>query len=360
MDEVFTMARSFSAIRASRAGGGPGSDSARIIAQLRGEPARRRAWLRALPALLALAAAARDASAAPAGDLALEPVAPGVYVQRGRDDPPFTANRGVLIGPSGVLVINPGRSHADGAALLAAIGRLTARPVVLAIDTQATPDAVLGNSAFAARGVPILAHRATAAFMARNCTACIAGFAQQSGATPDATPAVAPNWLIDGSTTLQPGGRTVELLHLGWTEQPGTLAVYDRASGVLFTGNLARIDHLPDVHAAHLPAWRDALRRLRALGPRRVVPGHGPVAGPARLDEVASYLAQLEQATAAAYASGMSLQDAVATVAAPAFRGWTGYAGGQERNVHFVYLDLERAELDALAPPARRAAEAPP
>src|SRR5207253_7020435 len=110
----------------------------------------------------------------------LHELAPGVYVQRGADETASTVNRGavanlgVLVGPSGVVVVNTGSSAEHGAALLAAVARLTDRPVVLAIDTQASPDQVLGNSAFSGRGIPVLAHRDTAAFMHEHCDACVA------------------------------------------------------------------------------------------------------------------------------------------------------------------------------------------
>ena len=90
-----------------------------------------------------------------------------MYVQRGADAAASTANRGavanlgVLIGPTGVIVVNTGSSRAHGAALLAAVARLTDRPVVLAINTQASPDQVLGNSTLTQRGIAILAHRDT-------------------------------------------------------------------------------------------------------------------------------------------------------------------------------------------------------
>jgi len=40
------------------------------------------------------------------------------------------ANLGVLVGSSGVIVVNTGSSAEHGAALLAAVARLTDRPVV--------------------------------------------------------------------------------------------------------------------------------------------------------------------------------------------------------------------------------------
>jgi len=296
-------------------------------------------------------------AAAPAV-LALDQVAPGVYVQRGEVAPASAANRGrvanrgVLVGPTGIVLVNTGASRGDGEALVAAVRRLATQPIVAAIDTQATPDQVLGNSAIAALGVPIIAHRATDAFMARNCPACIRAADADIGTRPAASTRIArPSWLIDGSTDLTLGGRSLSLLHFGWTAQPGAIAVLDRATGILFTGNLADFDVLPDVRAARVAAWRDALQALRRLDPARVVPGHGPVAGAERLAEVARYLGELQDATAAAYRRGVDLQQATRTVGADAFRGWVGYDRLQPSNVHFTYLALEHAELDAVEPP---------
>jgi len=186
----------------------------------------------------------------------LEPVAPGVYVQRGAMAAASTANRGavanlgVLVGPTGVIVVNTGSSRAHGQALLAAVARLTARPVLLAIDTQASPDQVLGNAAFSQLGIPVLAHRDTDQFMRERCDACVADVKAKADNDALASTRVAwPTRLIEGSQTLKVGGRTLQIVYLGWTEQPGCLAVLDTDSGVLDPQTVARTQSaMPDEH----------------------------------------------------------------------------------------------------------------
>ncbi|HUN92490.1 MAG TPA: hypothetical protein VMU33_10560 [Burkholderiaceae bacterium] len=299
-------------------------------------------------------AIAFDAGAA-GGDARLERLAPGVYVQRGAVEAASAANRGrianrgILVGRFGVVMVNTGASTQDAEALIAATARLTPLPIVAAIDTQATPDAVLGNGALAARGIPVIAHRETDAFMVRNCAACIGATIERTGDSAlRAIRPSRPSWLVDTSRRLELGGRTVDLLYFGWTEQPGAIAVLDVASGVLFSGGLADFDVVPDIRAARTAAWRAALGRLEAIHPSLVVPAHGPPAAPARLGEVDRYLAALESETLAAYRDGIDLQQAESSVQVESFAGWLGYRERQPSNVHFAYLEIERRELQVL------------
>jgi glyoxylase-like metal-dependent hydrolase (beta-lactamase superfamily II) len=337
-------------------------DRGAIIAQAPRPPLLQRAsgFARVRFALIATAvfligAATRAAPAELAPALVLTRVAPGVYVQLGDPALPSpanrgrVANRGVLVGPTGIVLVNTGASREDGEALIAAATAVAPLPVVAAIATQATPDQVLGNAALAGHGIPVIAHRATDRFMVQNCTACIHATVDQVGAGPLSTTRMSrPSWLIDHSMTLELGGRTLELLDFGWTVQPGAIAVLDRTSGVLFAGNLADFDVLPEVRTARLEPWLEALRALRERRITLVVPGHGPIGAPSRLDEVATYLTQLGTATTAAYRNGVDLARASATIGADRYRGWAGYERLQPSNVHFVYLGLERADLDTL------------
>jgi glyoxylase-like metal-dependent hydrolase (beta-lactamase superfamily II) len=287
----------------------------------------------------------------------LHKLAPGVYVQRGVDEAPSTANRGavanlgVLVGSDGAVVVNTGSSAEHGAALLAAVARLTDRPVVLAIDTQASPDQVLGNSAFTARGIPVLAHRDTDAFMREHCDACVADVKANAGTDAlAATPIAWPTRLIDGGQTIRAGGRTIQILYFGGTERPGSVAVLDVESGVLFAGNLASFGLVPEAQLGELPKWIDALRELQGLKPAIVVPGHGPPGPVARLAQMSDYLQSLLDETRAAYARGDGLMETVEHVQLPQFRGWALYGAHHRRNVHFAYLQIEEQDLKKLAP----------
>src|SRR5882757_824581 len=282
----------------------------------------------------------------------LQAMAPGVYVQRGADGAASTANRGavanlgVLVGPTGVIVVNTGSSRAHGEALLAAVARLTDRPVVLAIVTQASPDQVLGNSAFSGRGIAVLAHRDTDSFMREHCDACVADVKSQADNDALASTHVAwPTRLSEGSQTLSVGGRTLQILYLGWTKQPGCLAVLDASSGVLFTGDMASFGVVPQTQLGHLPAWIDAVGQLQALAPALVVPGHGAPGPAAGLVSMREYLQALLDDTRAAYQRGDGLMETVEQLSLPRFRSWALYDTQHRRNVHFTYLQIEEQEL---------------
>jgi len=293
------------------------------------------------------------AGAAPAqGYGPLQKVAPGVYVQRGADQAASVANRGavanlgVLVGESGVVVVNTGSSAEHGAALLAEVARLTDRPVVLAIDTQASPDQVLGNSAFTRRGIPVLAHRDTDAFMREHCDACVADVKARADTDALAATRVAwPTRLIEGGQTVRVGGRTLQILYFGWTQQPGSLAVLDTASGVLFTGDLASFGVIPQAQLARLPDWIRALGDLQSLQPSVVVPGHGAPGPAAGLGQVRDYLQALQDGTRAAYLRGDGLMQTVEHMELARFRTWALYEERHRRNVHFAYLQIEQQDL---------------
>lgn len=310
--------------------------------------ARRLAILTIVVVLLALAAP-RPAAAQ---TLTPEPVAPEVYAFVGALAEPapenrgFVANQGFIVGDTGVIVIDTGASHAHGEAMLAAIRRVTDKPVVLVINTHPGAERVLGNSAFAALGVPILAHRDAARFMAANCRTCLENLNAVLGeALMAGTTIAAPTALVDGTTTLKIAGRTLEVLHFGWT-RAGDVAVFDRASGALFTGDLVCLDRVPQVRDAHLDNWLAALEALRRLPIRVLVPGRGPISSPQRITEVQTYLEDLRAAVQARYDRGDSLSEAIDNASVHAFRGWALYPLLHPGNVHHLYLELERQALE--------------
>jgi glyoxylase-like metal-dependent hydrolase (beta-lactamase superfamily II) len=305
---------------------------------------------------IALALACLRAVAAPASAAGhfgvLDELAPGVYVQRGADEAASMANRGaianlgVLVGSSGVIVVNTGSSAQHGAALLAAVASITDRPVVLAINTQASPDQVLGNSAFTRRGIPVLAHRDTDKFMRVHCDACVADVKSRADTDELAATRVAwPTRLIEGGLTMSAGGRAIRILYFGWTEQPGSVAVLDVASGALFTGDLASSGVVPQTQLGQLPNWIDALRELRTLSPSIVVPSHGPPGSAALLTSTSQYLQSLLDGTRAAYLRGEGLMETVEQLELPQFRAWALYDAHHRRNVHFAYLQIEEDDL---------------
>lgn len=299
--------------------------------------------------LLALALVAATAAAA---SPQLREVAPGAYAVFGAGEEPAPANGGrvsnlgVIVGAEGVIVIGTGTSAAEGTALLAAAERIAGKPVVLAINAWAAPDQVLGNGVFAARGIPVLAHAETERFLAANCTQCIERLRGTLGADALAgTEYSPPSQLIEEGRTITVGGRSLDIVYCGPAHQRGDLAVYDRASGVLFAGALASFGQIPDLQHADLESWLQALDRLASLGPKWVVPAHGPASPPQGLAQTAGYLRALKAAVTRAYEGGASILEAAARAELPQYKAWALYEPMHRKNVHFLYLQIERRDI---------------
>jgi glyoxylase-like metal-dependent hydrolase (beta-lactamase superfamily II) len=98
--------------------------------------------------------------------------------------------------------------------------------------------------------------------------------------------------LADGDI-LDLGDRQFVVLHLpGHT--PGTIGLYDRDDGTLFTGDCVYDDYLLDELAgSSIPDYVASMHRLRGLAVTQVHPGHGDSFGQQRLhDIIDAYLTQ--------------------------------------------------------------------
>lgn len=283
-----------------------------------------------------------------------EQLAPDVYAVIGDTAPAAPANRGVvgnagiLIGPDGVILIDTGTSARQARQLLDDVRRITAKPVVLAINTHQNPAFVFGNSTLRKAGIPLLAHDDTAALIGERCMRCLKLLTEALGAAEmEGTEVVRPLLTIAQSTTITAGGRTIDLLYYGPTSAPGSIAVYDRESRTLFGGGLVSLDRIPDAKDADLGQWRAALSSLQALGAARVVPGEGPVSAVSRLAELDGYLARLGPAVSAAYGRGVSLGEAAGAAPLPSYSHWAQYGNMHGKNVEQLYLRLEKRALNA-------------
>ena len=300
-------------------------------------------------ALAALAILQNPSSAAEM--LVPEKVADGVYAFIGTPGPITAANRGFvgnsgfIIGKTGVVVIDTGSSWRHGKRMLDSIAHVTDKPVVLVIITHAVQEFVFGSQAFAERGIPLLAHSETIKLMKARCDHCLENLRPLLGDELEGTRLVIPQREVTVTTTLDAGGRSLDLEFFGWASTPGDLAVFDRTSGVLFAGGMVAIDSIPDIRDSDFEGWQRALPRLAELKPSRVVPGHGPVSDAGAIAATGAYLTALDSKMRALYADSTSLMDSVEKASLPAYREWASYATTQRQNALHRYLQLELLDL---------------
>jgi glyoxylase-like metal-dependent hydrolase (beta-lactamase superfamily II) len=255
-------------------------------------------------------------------------------------------NSGFIVGDDGVIVIDSGANHRHGEAILATVAQVTPKPVKLLINTHPHPQNVLGNSAFAERGIPILATAATVAAMNERCPTCLASLRQSVGdEAMRGTRIRLPDRTLGSGQVLEIAGRRLQLLHFGHGHTEGDLAVFDEGSAALFSGDLIYRGQIPHLSEADTSGWIAALDQVAMLPFRILIPGRGAAGTAADLAPVRRYLSELRQRVSAAYREGRSADEAIQLAELPEFAAWHGYAARHGRNVQHVYFEIEREDM---------------
>jgi cyclase len=125
----------------------------------------------------------------------------------------------------------------------------------------------------------------------------------------------------------------------------------------VFTGDLLFNGGTPFALMGSVSGWIEVLETvLRPLGARTLVPGHGPVCGPAVIDDQLAYLRFIQRAAEQAKAAGLAPLEAARQLDLGEFQGLLD----PERvvgNLHRAYLELDGAERGAPADLARALGE---
>lgn len=279
-------------------------------------------------------------------------VAAGVYMVQGAPGEPDAdnlgriGNAGFIVGETGVLAIDTGTSYRHGVALLAAIRRVTDRPVRLALITHTRQEFLFGAAAYREQGIPIHMQHQAAGLMRSRCERCLKTLRQVLGEDAmQGTSMFKPDQEFEQSHAVDLIGRPVQVLYFGHSSGPGDVAVLDLRTGVLFAGGLLDNLRVPDVQDSELDGWTRALEALRKLPLSAVVPGHGPVASPKLVDTVDRYLVQLRARVLELLRSGAALSEVPDATVLPAFASWDQYETIHRRNASILFVRFERDRM---------------
>lgn len=281
--------------------------------------------------------------------LAMEQIADGDYAHFGQvamttpENAGDIANLGVIVGQDAVAVVDTGGSIAVGQRLLAAVRAITDKPVRYVINTHDHPDHMFGNAAFPST-VTFAGHHNLPAELAKRGAYYLRSYREQLGdAAIAAVRIIPPTLLVDTETTLDVGGRRLRLT--AWSPAAHTncdLTVLDEATGVLFSGDLVFLQHVPVVDGS-VKGWLSVLPRLAQLPAKLVIPGHGRLAAgwPQALDDERRYLSVLEQDTRRDIAAGTPLAEAVLSIASSERNRWQLFDDYNTRNATTAFSELE-------------------
>jgi cyclase len=270
----------------------------------------------------------------------LEEVADGLFAYIQSDGSWMINNTGFLVARDGVTAIDACSTERRTRAFLDTVGGVTRRPVRTLVNTHHHPDHTAGNGLFT--GATIVAHDNAREQMRAM------GVPHNSGIWQDIEYGelrlALPFLTFADRLTLWADELRCELLYAGQAAHTtNDIVVWIPERSVLFAGDLLFNGGTPFLLSGSVLGAIDVLEQfVRPLGARTIVPGHGPVTGPAVIDEVLGYLYFVKDVAERARAAGLTPLDAARETDLGRYAEWTD----TERivgNLHRAYADLAGA-----------------
>src|SRR5215207_3400286 len=300
--------------------------------------------------LLILFAAAPPAAFGQAGNFELVKLAEGVYLARRTEPAGLTvnANSVFIINEEDVVVVDATLTPGTAREGLAALRKLTDKPVRYVVNTHWHDDHVMGNVAYrdAFPGADFVAHEKTREYLPatgltnrrmamspggypgfigalkrrleknesvfggplneeeRAVLASDIRIAERYMAENPTAAVVLPTITLRERLTLHRGARRIDILYLGRGHTSGDIVVHLPDEGIVIAGDLV-IHPVPYVGnpQSHPGEWGETLEKLLALKHTVIVPGHGPAL---RDDVYVHLMARLFSSMRAQVASAVS------------------------------------------------------
>ncbi|MFI6269985.1 MBL fold metallo-hydrolase [Micromonospora zamorensis] len=282
----------------------------------------------------------------------LTEVADGVFAYTQPNGGWCLSNAGIVTGPDGLLLVDTAATERRARALADRISGLRAGPVRTLVNTHHHGDHTFGNQIFSPSAT-VIAHERARQEMAETGLAL-------TGLWPDVRwgdiRVVLPDVTFAHELTVHVGERRAELLHVGPAHSTNDVVVWLPHERVLFAGDVLMSTCTPFLLFGSVSGALDAVARLRALQPRTVVCGHGPVTGPEIFDVTERYLRRVAEVAAEAHPQGRTPLEAARE------SDWSEFAHllDPERvvgNLHRAYAELAGGPPGAPLPVAGVVAE---
>jgi cyclase len=258
---------------------------------------------------------------------------------------------GIIVGEKGVLVIESMLNAKLANQVLDHVARLTDKPIRYVVNTVYHGDHYYGNFLFPSSAT-IIMHSESKRYIDQKFELDRKFMINLMGAEvgiQDIKPR-AGDILVDHDTTIDLGGRTVELKVFGLGQTKGDLFVWLPNEKIFFTSNaiLAEQPAIPWLLEGNHDLALATMRKMKAFLPADtvIVPGHGrPTTIEASLDYFIGYLETLDREVRAAVDQGLSLAETVKVATAEAYSGYKLYPWTHKQiNVPHAYRRIKGLE----------------
>lgn len=209
----------------------------------------------------------------------------------------ISGNTAALVGPEGVLLVDPGHPEMLGK-LRAALPRQGGRRIRFVLNTHAHPDHSCANGALFAQGAVVVGHENVRRYFETSSWAP----RRSLGDTPQVT--------YDDELVLRFNGEQVRLIHPPEAHTDGdSIVVFERAN-VIHTGDIFVNRSYPYLGGSSIDGYIAAQEFILNFADEEtlIVPGHGPLARREDLEQSLELMRTVRARIAAYVAEGLTLE----------------------------------------------------
>jgi cyclase len=298
--------------------------------------------------------AASQAPPVPSGNLEVLEVRPSFFVIAG------SANVGVQVGEDGVVVVDPGPAG-DAPAVLAAIKRISPKPIRYVIDTGPDADHVGGNEALSMAGEKLVL--GTNSGGAPNAADSAVPILSAEGVLRYMATSPSAGWPTEvfnySRKSMYMNGEAIEVLHQAAAHTDSDVFAFFRRSDVVVAGDVLDTRQFPVIdveRGGSIQGEIAALNRLVELAVPSVpivareagtvvVPGHGRLCDQYDVVEYRDMVTIIRDRVRDLMKSGRSLAEVKAAQPAKGYMGRYGNPGGAwttDRFIEAIYRSLAK------------------
>ena len=224
-----------------------------------------------------------------------------------------------VVTDEGVVVTDPINTEA-ALWLRSEIGKTTDKPITHLIYSHSHGDHASGGSAFG--DVPnVLAHKNA----------------------PEQIDGVTPTIRIDGVTTIEVGGKSIELTPLGPGHGEDLIAMVVQPENVGFVVDAVAAKRLPfrDFPNSNVDDWTDQVRNVEALEFEILAGGHGPIGVKEDVTDGRVYLEELREQVLQGLKAGKTDDELASSITMDSYKDWASYDQWRELNVRGMARHLK-------------------
>jgi len=226
-------------------------------------------------------------------------------------------NTGIIITDEGVAVVDTQINAPMAKRLITAIRTITDAPIRYVINTHYHWDHWAGNDVFKEAGAEIVSSKLTRYFMESRNLRQRAFLMSRGFLIPEQHPAL-PDKTFEGELTLQLGPIPIHLLHLGSAETDDATTVYLPTEKCVISGDTLMTGSFPILGQPVMGeglsddrSWVRALKKMKALSPDHIIPGHGPLGQVSNIDFFIELLDYFVDAVVPLVEEGKSVEEMI-------------------------------------------------